>query len=214
LGLGLLVAASLNCCAAVLARSETIPTIRVRVVNYAGATPTTVAAAELGAGQILRDAGLNVVWFDCRVVESSPNPSDSCRQPLSPAEILLRVLPENSRQGIANDAFGFAVAPVLASVYYQHAVLLAAGTGYGVSVILACVIAHELGHLLLGPRSHSETGIMRGHWGRDELRLLVCGGLHFTPQQAKAIRVETQARMRRESTEIVVASSVDYDGRL
>jgi len=175
--------------------------------------PATVAAAESGAGQILRDAGLNVVWFDCRVIESLDDPTDFCRQPLSPAEILLRLLPENSRHGIADDAFGFAVPPVLASIYYQHAVLLAASTGYGVPGILACVIAHELGHLLLGPRSHSEIGIMRGHWGRNELRLIAWGGLHFTPQQAKAIRAEAQMRMRRETTGIIVASSVDYDGR-
>lgn len=212
IALGLLVAGSLHCCVAFSARSEPIPTIRVRVVNYTGASPATVAAAELGATEILRDAGLNVTWFDCQVAESSDNPSDYCRQPLAPAEILLRVLPETSRHGIENDAFGFAVPPVLASIYYQHAVYLAASTGYGIRVILACVIAHELGHLLLGPRSHSQTGIMRGHWGRDELRLVVCGGLHFTPQQAKAIRAAAQTRIRRESSELIVTRSTDYNG--
>ena len=209
----LLVAAIFDYCSAFSVRSETIPTVRVRVVNYTQATPATVAAAESGAGQILRDAGLNVVWSDCRVIESLDDPTEFCRQPLSPAEILLRLLPENSRHGIADDAFGFAVPPVLASIYYQHAVLLAASTGYGLPGILACVIAHELGHLLLGPRSHSEIGIMRGHWGRNELRLIAWGGLHFTPQQGKAIRAEAQVRMRRETTGIIVASSVDYDGR-
>jgi hypothetical protein len=124
---------------------------------------------------------------------------------------MLRVLPEHSRNGIANDAVGFAIPPVLASIYYEHAIRLADDTGHGVSTLIAYVIAHELGHLLLSPSGHSEIGIMRAHWGPKELRLVVCGWLHFTPAQSRLIRVAAQARMRRESARIIVARSFDYD---
>ena len=35
--------------------------------------------------------------------------------------------------------------------------------------MLGCAIAHEVGHLLLGPSSHSAGGIMHGEWGSKEL---------------------------------------------
>jgi predicted HD phosphohydrolase len=60
--------------------------------------------------------------------------------------------------------------------------------------ILACVIAHEIGHLLLGPNSHSPTGIMKAKWSADELRGAGWGRLLFTPQQAELIRAEVRAR--------------------
>src|SRR5215469_6736856 len=35
--------------------------------------------------------------------------------------------------------------------------------------ILGCVMAHEIGRLLLGS-NHSATGIMKAHWGRKPVR--------------------------------------------
>jgi hypothetical protein len=60
--------------------------------------------------------------------------------------------------------------------------------------ILACVIAHEIGHLLLGPNSHSPTGIMMGIWSPGVLRGAGWGRLRFTPQQAELIRGDVLAR--------------------
>jgi hypothetical protein len=56
-------------------------------------------------------------------------------------------------------------------------------TGSFFSTVLALVIAHEVGHLLLPPLSHSPTGIMRAHWdGR------VLGLPRFTGKEGTAIR--------------------------
>ena len=54
-------------------------------------------------------------------------------------------------------------------------------------VILGNVIAHEIGHILLGPGSHSETGIMSFPWGRKQLLDASRGLLLFTPEQARNI---------------------------
>lgn len=117
---GLLVVVSLSC-AGVLSvhAADTNPTISVRVLNYTDAAPATVAKAERETGRILRDAGLNVVWLDCPVSQSAVKPADPCRQTLLPTDILLRVLSDHNRSGIQDDAFGFAVPPALASVYYE-----------------------------------------------------------------------------------------------
>jgi len=59
--------------------------------------------------------------------------------------------------------------------------------------ILAAVMAHEIGHLLLGV-SHSSTGIMRAKWNQEELILAEQGLPHFTPEQSLLIRDEVAAR--------------------
>ena len=52
-------------------------------------------------------------------------------------------------------------------------------------MILGCVIAHELGHLLLGSNSHSDEGIMQPRWDPNQVRQLMMGTLLFTPEQSK-----------------------------
>jgi hypothetical protein len=189
---------------------EPIPTIRVRVANYTEATPTTVFKAEREAGRILGDAGLNVVWIDCPLKRSAVISMDPCQQPLERTDIVLRVLSDQCRNGVQDSAFGIAVLPVLASVYYEHVVSRARidGADFEVPIILGCVMAHEIGHLLLGSNSHSDTGIMQARWERKQVLQLMKGGLHFTPQQSKLIRAEGQSRMNIELTQLRFASSL------
>jgi hypothetical protein len=49
------------------------------------------------------------------------------------------------------------------------------------ATLLGDLMAHELGHLLLGPRSHSPRGIMCAIWGTQELRNAAQGALLFEP---------------------------------
>jgi alcohol dehydrogenase class IV len=74
--------------------------------------------------------------------------------------------------------------------------------------ILTCVIAHEIGHHLLGPNSHSPTGIMMGIWSPEVLRAAGKGHLLFTPQQAELIRADVLAESgeRRASIAQTLAS--------
>jgi hypothetical protein len=58
---------------------------------------------------------------------------------------------------------------VLATVYGDRVVRRAAGR-INQSVLLGRTIAHELGHLLLGLRTHSRSGLMREFWSDEELR--------------------------------------------
>ena len=145
------------------------PTIRVRVNNYTQATPAMLAGAEREAGRILGKAGLQTVWLDCPAGQSTADPQDPCREPLEATDIVLRVLSESTQNKFQDTAFGFAVVPILASVYYDYAVRLARSDNaeFEIPIILGCVIAHEIGHLLLGSNSHSVSGIMQGHWERD-----------------------------------------------
>jgi hypothetical protein len=62
-------------------------------------------------------------------------------------------------------------------------------------VILGHVIAHELGHLLLGEARHSAgDGIMHIPWKAKELQRVEQGVMFFLPQQAEKLRAKVFAR--------------------
>jgi hypothetical protein len=174
------------------------PTIRVRVNNYTQASPTILAKAEREAERILAKAGLQMVWLDCPMehyggVHIEQNP---CLEPLEATDIVLRVLSDSARSGIEDTVFGFAVVPIVASVYFEYASRLARynDADFEVPLVLGCVIAHEIGHLLLGHNGHSATGIMQPRWERRQFRQLLIGEFLFTPEQSKRLQAEAERR--------------------
>jgi len=56
------------------------------------------------------------------------------------------------------------------------------------STILAHVIAHEVGHLLLPGGAHSPAGLMQARWDRALVRKAVGDSLTFTEAEASRIR--------------------------
>jgi hypothetical protein len=182
--------------------ADSNPTIRIRVNNYTQATPAMLAGAEREAGRILGEAGLQAVWLDCPPGHSGFDSLDPCRKPLEATDIVLRVLSQSTQNKFQDTLFGFAVVPVLASVYYDYVAHLARSDDaeFEIPILLACVIAHEIGHLLLGSNSHSDSGIMQGHWERGQIRHALTGTLLFAPEQAKLIQAETQKRMRLQTS--------------
>lgn len=61
-------------------------------------------------------------------------------------------------------------------------------------MLLGHVIAHEVGHVLLGPGAHARSGIMRARLHHTDV---TSGHLSFDPAQAVAIRRSTAARQAR-----------------
>jgi hypothetical protein len=57
------------------------------------------------------------------------------------------------------------------------------------------VVAHEIGHLLLGPGSHSTSGIMQCSWHLKQLAIIARGLMTFTPGEAGRMRANIRARM-------------------
>ncbi|MGA9811808.1 MAG: hypothetical protein WBQ64_03465 [Terriglobales bacterium] len=188
------------------ARENEQPTVTVLVANYSQASPAILAAAEREAGRILGRAGLRASWLECSVRPSTVTPQDPCRKAPQASDIRMRILPAPVLDKFQDSVFGFAVHPVLASVYYQFALRRARNDDaeFELPIILGCVMAHELGHLLLGSNSHSDKGIMQPRWDVNQVRQLMMGNLLFTPDQSKLIRLEARTRSERQS----LASSV------
>ena len=75
-----------------------------------------------------------------------------------------------------------------AQVFFRQVHDFARTCRVDVSTMLAYVIAHEIGHLLLPGNAHSPTGVMQAGWDKALIRDAARGSLTFTPAQAARIR--------------------------
>ena len=58
-----------------------------------------------------------------------------------------------------------------------------------VASILAHVIVHEMTHLIEGVSRHSATGIMKAHWGVEDLTTMAIEPLPFAPEDLSLIQI-------------------------
>jgi len=131
--------------AAFASETDNGPAITVLVFNYREAPVGTLMKAEREAGRILDQTGVHVTWRDCLTVD------EPCRQ--GPGRVLIVEMMAGPVQNkFADRVAGFAVIPDhLAVVYYDYLPRMPGGQSNlsDTAPILGCVIAHELGHLLL-----------------------------------------------------------------
>ena len=196
--------------------SATAPTLSLTIIvdNYSQASAAVLARAENEAGRIFGRAGLSAVWLNCSTGQVSVDTQPSCHKAVEATDVRLRILPAHVRDKFQGTVFGFAVHPVLASVYYEHVVRLAKtdDAEFELPIILGCAIAHEIGHLLLGPNNHSADGIMRAKWERKQVEQTMCGTLLFTSQQSKVIQAEARRRKLTPSSDTLSRDFVIIGG--
>ena len=75
-----------------------------------------------------------------------------------------------------------------AQVFFRQVQDFARTCHVDLSTILAYVIAHEIGHLLLPGNAHSPTGVMQAGWDKALVHDAARGSLTFTEAQAARIR--------------------------
>jgi hypothetical protein len=182
------------CCAAAQTEETKGPQFTVLVYDDARVPPPVLERAEQQAGNIFAHSNLAVVWVHC----TDPRAEDAlaCTRIYQPGHVALRVIPQPA-SSIRDGVFGVAfLAPggvgKYADVFWQRAEDLHATSNLDLGDILGSVMAHEIGHLLLGSNSHAISGIMRAHWQSNELRQIAMGTLAFLPQQAQLIRKRAQ----------------------
>lgn len=62
--------------------------------------------------------------------------------------------------------------------------------------LLAHVLVHEITHILQGVARHSETGVMKAHWGPGDMDQLARKPLPFAPEDVNLIRAGLDERTR------------------
>lgn len=172
--------------------------IEVRVYDLDGVSAKTLAEALKSAEEVFDWANVETLWLNC---SNSPRPR-ACTDVRGPARLTLQIVPESiaARYPYPSTAFGFAMIPrsgqfgVEACVYSDRARKLARKARLSLSTLLGHMMAHEVGHLLLGSRSHRRNTIMAGWWQPRELRLAAMGRLRFSARDAETIRANMIAR--------------------
>jgi len=170
------------------------PGITISVHNYADVSDKALEKAEGEARRIFQQAGVRTIWLNCSPkLEEEKRHSANCSL-VDDSHLALKILQtvENSRLGESADVLGTAIlfenkTAYYAYAYYDRIQQLAESRNLG-DELLAAVLVHEIGHLLLESNAHSLSGIMCARWSGDELRQVSEGIMYFTPVQSRQIR--------------------------
>jgi hypothetical protein len=152
-------------------RAETSPALTVRLYNTSGIAAPELAAATRTAESILRDTGIDVTFRQCGRQVSPADAVDACDDRLMPSEVVVRMINAPAfHTTLSPDAYGVAYVVQetnrgwLATVFGDRSDQAAARVGVEPGSLLGRVMAHEVGHLLLGAGYHGDAGLMRAHW--------------------------------------------------
>jgi hypothetical protein len=177
------------------------PEMSISVHNYADVPTTMLSAAEDQAREIYRRAGLETIWVNCSPKLEKIEP-ESCHFS-DTTHLTLKISPHafNAQVRDRADVLGTAYPDdkgvgYFAYVFYDRVQELAERQRLG-QALLADVMAHEIGHLLLGSNSHSLSGIMCAHWNYDQVRNIAEGVMSFIPAQSRMMRDRLRDRQGR-----------------
>jgi hypothetical protein len=191
------------------AAAPTRPELIISVYDYAYIPTEFLAAAEGDAGRIFRQAGVETVWVNC-LAKPEKVDVNSCYE-VDATHLMMKILPRaiNADVRDRSDVLGDALVSekgsgFFAYVFYDCVQRIAEEQRLG-HALLGDVLAHEIGHLLLGSRSHAVSGIMSAHWRADELLRISEGNMFFLPSQSRVIRDRVGARRVDPSTVFATA---------
>jgi hypothetical protein len=146
---------------------------------------------------MLQDAAIDVAWRDC----SSLAPADgSCNRPPQADEVIVRIVVAgdgpSSRKALGNTLIIYGQPVCLVTIWGDRIMATARAADMNPGELLGRVIAHELGHVLLGTARHSVNGLMRAEWTEGELRRGRPTDWMFSGAERAAIRNGLAARVR------------------
>ena len=184
--------------------------LTIRVYDYARLPKGEYEPARGQAERILSQAGVPTRWLRCALAPAEAK-DPGCEEVITPTDLVVRILPADMavRVPVKGDVFGYAVPSrdsgfgTVVSVFHHRVAELitqkhrrAGGRLYSKAVVLGHILAHELGQVLLGPNSHSRSGIMVFPWGPKQLEGCLRGGLLFSKAEAATIQMEVRERQR------------------
>jgi hypothetical protein len=187
--------------AIVAARAESPFALTVRVYNAAGFPAADIETALGAAEPILRDTAVDVTFRRCGMASVTAAPVDHCEDSLKPHEVVVRIIdaPKVSAS-LDPTAFGltYVVAETnrgwLATVFADRVLTTAARIHMDAGTLAGLVLAHEVGHLLLGQGYHGEAGVMRADWPDQLLAGSVRQEWRFSTSEAALIQRHLIAR--------------------
>jgi hypothetical protein len=149
--------------------------------NFAGAPPAIVDQAKRELTRVYENIGVPVEW---------DRPDDHHATPAIRIILITRESGDLRRtpQAVMGATVRTEHGTPVVYVFYRRVEVEAQRYAVSIALVLACAFAHEVGHVLMPDRGHSQEGLMRACWNRDDFNSADRGQLLFIPAQAALIR--------------------------
>jgi hypothetical protein len=172
-------------------RKGTSLVLRVSVFDDAGVGAATLRNAQQEASRLFRRANIEVLWLQCPQNRPERISFGRCSEVSFPSHLLLRIARRS--RGATKSTMGMTFQSAggegcYTDLFYEPILELQMKNHLGAATILGHVMAHELGHLLLGTNSHSNDGLMRARWNPGELAQAAKGNLLFSAEESTRMR--------------------------
>ena len=177
-----------------------VPTeIVIRIYDAFGLPAAEISTIRQIAGAILGSTHTRITWRECRPQNSRGEEGDTCADTLPPLEVVVRLVTGPSARGgptvLGESLVDREIAKgTLSTVFADRVTTVARQVGLPRAVLLGRALAHEVGHLLLGTTTHTQTGLMRADWSAVALRSGTNQDWTFSPDQAARIGQALLAR--------------------
>jgi hypothetical protein len=149
----------------------------------------TLAQAERLAADMFATAGVRIEWRNGHPREAAITVS------------LAETTPKDYLPGAL--AFARAYEGVHITVFYDR--VLATAPREVTPALLAHVLAHEITHILQGCDQHSESGIMKARWTKNDIDQMAFKALPFTSEDVDMIHIGLAAQDHRGSPTVAMA---------
>jgi hypothetical protein len=171
--------------------------VTIQIHDYWHVSPESLARAREIVTATYAQIGVRTEWLGV-VQQNEKHPGamgqgPELRVPLAQVTVIILTPKMAARGHVEEGALGFAAVPVegmgrIAYAIYDRVRDKAARAAMNEDDLLGFVMAHEIAHLLLPPASHTQTGLMRGHWNVRDLQQIDVVKLEFSPEEASRIR--------------------------
>ena len=167
---------------------EPNPAIWITVDDQNGRFTASLARAKTIAGHIYSQAGVTLQW----TIDETTTVNRTLTVVISTSAM--------ARAGLTPDAMGVAPTPgdgsrgTTAFVFSDRVAAFAESHRLAEADVLACALAHEIGHLLLPPNAHAANGIMRASWHPAFFPPKAPAVAGFPPEQARLLRLRALSR--------------------
>lgn len=148
--------------------------IGLKIEDYAGFPQDALRGAQTQVDEIFRQAGIRTAWG-------------------VPGQFTIIILSAEMTAQIKGQSDQMGFVPTVGTGHIAYVLggrVAAAASEHRAdeSAVLAVVIAHELGHLVLPPHAHAPAGVMRASWNGDDLRRATGSNVCFMTSQTKQLR--------------------------
>ena len=191
---------ALGACCNLAATPPPDATVVVRLFNNFGIAANDLTWALADARAIFLQADVAMAWRDCSRQQQPL--ANGCGDIPAANEVLVRLVASPApRASIERVSLGTSLVDlegahgVLATVFPDRVSLVARAAGVAEAPVLGRVIAHEIGHLLLGVGTHAERGLMRAFWSRRSLQHAASNDWRFSTSESARMRRGLLARL-------------------